>query len=57
MGQKEGEREREEEEELTVQYSTGLGERVVPRLRELASLLPEGVRRRDSRNLGTTLCL
>ena len=33
-----------------------MGERVVPRLRELAPLpRPEGVRRRDSRNLGTTL--
>ena len=35
--------------------STELGERAGPRLRELAAPRPEGVRRRDSLNLGPTL--
>ena len=39
----------------SVRYDTGLGKRVVPRLRELAPARPEGARRRDSRNLGSTL--
>ena len=41
--------------ELLDLQCTGLGKRVVPRLRELVPSQPEGVRGRDSRNLGTTL--